>query len=133
MKTQAIYLPNGMIASVFFTSISQNDNGLVNISGVEYELERVLENYKLINNIYPAIYGDEIYISSTVLVKRNGANDLFHDRMTSARVDTEHCFGSTNSLFKRLVTKHTWKICKMGRYVKSHLFSILLCKTVIHV
>ena len=45
MKTQAIYLPNGMIASVFFTSISQNDNGLVNISGVENELERVLENH----------------------------------------------------------------------------------------
>ena len=58
MKTQAIYLPNGMIANVFFTSISQNDNGLVNISGVENELERVLENHKLINNIYPAIYGD---------------------------------------------------------------------------
>ena len=124
MKTQAIYLPNGMISHVFFTSIAQNDNGLVNISGIEEELERVLEPHKLANNVFPAVYGDEIYFPSTVIVKRNGAEDVFHDRLTSARVDIEHCFGSCNSLFKGLTSKHTWKLCKMQKYVKTHLFSI---------
>ena len=113
-----------MIVSVFFTSILQNDNGLVNISGVENELKWVLNEYRMINDIFPALYGDEIYVASIILVKWNGAQDAFHDRMTSVRVDAEHFFGSTNSLFKRLVTKHTWKICKMRHYVKSHLFSI---------
>ena len=75
-------------------------------------------------NIFPVIYGDEIYIPSTVLVKRNGAQDKLHDCLTGACVNVEHCFGSCNTLFKRLIVKHTWKLCKMGRYVKTHLFSI---------
>ena len=127
MKTQAIYLPNGMVPHVFFTSIAQNDNGVINISGIEEELERVLNDYMLPGNISPAIYGDEIYIASTVLVKRNGAQDRLHDRMTAARVDIEHCFGSCNNLFARLTVKHTWKLCFMRHYVKTHLFSIFLC------
>ena len=47
MKTQAVGLPNGMFGSIFFTSLTHNDKGVVNISGIEEELERVLEPYKL--------------------------------------------------------------------------------------
>ena len=130
MKTQAVYLPNGMVANVFFTSISQNDNGVINISGLEEELERVLQDEVLANNVLPALYGDEIYNISTVIVKRNGAQDEFHDRMTAARIDHEHMFGSCNKLFKRLTTKHTWKLGSMQRYVKSHLFSICFISTI---
>ena len=36
----------------------------------------------------------------------------------------EHEFGLTASLFKRLQTKHTWKILQMHGHVNEHLFSI---------
>jgi hypothetical protein len=127
MKSQIIALPNGMIGSTFFTSISQNDKGVVNISGIEEELERVLQNHKMDDDtVYPAIYGDAIYELSTVIVKR-GENDDgdFAERMAAARMDIEHIFGSTGSLFKRLSQKHTWKIAQMGCHVREHLFSIL--------
>ena len=52
MKIRAIYLPNGMVSNVFFTAISQNNNGLIKISGIEEELERVLQNYKLSDYIF---------------------------------------------------------------------------------
>ena len=52
MKTQAIYLPNGMVSHVFFTSIAQNDNGVINISGIEEELERVLNDCMLPGNFF---------------------------------------------------------------------------------
>ena len=44
--------------------------------------------------------------------------------MNSARIDIEHEFGLTTSLFKRLSVKHTWKIMQMGGHVTEHLFSI---------
>ena len=48
MKTQAVHLPNGIVGSCYFTSIAQNDKGVVNISGIEEELARVLQNHKLV-------------------------------------------------------------------------------------
>ena len=77
------------------------------------------------DTIYPAIYGDAIYELSTVNVKR-GENDDgdFAIRMAAARMDIEHLFGSTASMFKRLSQKHTWKIAQMGCHVREHLFSI---------
>ena len=44
--------------------------------------------------------------------------------MNSARVEIEHEFELTASLFKRLSVKHTWKFLQMGGHVTEHLFSI---------
>ena len=35
MKILAIYLPNGMIGSVYFCSIANNDKGVINLSRIE--------------------------------------------------------------------------------------------------
>ena len=53
-----------------FTSIAQNDKGVVNISGIEEELARVLQNHKLVGEVYPVLYGDDIYETSEVIVKK---------------------------------------------------------------
>jgi hypothetical protein len=47
MKTQLLFCPDGMIGSVFFTSIAQNDRGVVNLSGIEVILKNALEEYRL--------------------------------------------------------------------------------------
>ena len=123
MKTQALILPNGMFGSVFFTSASQNDKGVVNISGIEEELERILHNYKLYNDtVFPAFYADQIYDTSSVIVQSQGQHDNFFVRLNASRMDPEHLFGSINNLDKRNTTQHTWKIMKLRQRVREHLF-----------
>jgi len=83
MKNQAIFLPNGMLGAIYTTSTAQNDEGVVNISGIAEELERVLEPWKILipngGSIFPAVYGDDIYDISTVIVKRiRGVLQEFH-------------------------------------------------------
>ena len=125
MKNQGVFLPNGMLASIYTASIAQNDKGLVNISGIAEELERVMQDWVLPNNVLPAIYGDDIYDICTTIVKRlRNVDALFHDRMTKARIDIEHEFGLIANLFKRLNVKHTWKLMSLGKLVHAHYFSI---------
>jgi len=45
MKLQLECYPNGIIRGYFFASISNNNKGIVNISSIEEELERVLVNH----------------------------------------------------------------------------------------
>ena len=125
MKTQALYLPNGMIGSVYFASVSHNDKGVVNLSGIEEELKTALAGYMLEDGMtYPALYGDEIYEPSEVMVKANGQRDEFYLRLTSTWGDVEHVFGLTSNLWKRLRVKHTWRIMKQKHFIRAHLFSI---------
>jgi hypothetical protein len=136
MKTLALYLPNGMIGSVFFTSISHNDKGCVNLSGIEGAVKKALEDYKLPDGItYPTMYGDEIFEFSEVMTKANGVDDLITRRLTSSRGDVEHIFGLTSTLWKRTRVKHTWELMKMKKFVRAHLFSIFFmtnCYSCIH-
>ena len=112
------FFPNGMLGSVYFSSVAQNDKGVINISGLEEELERLLLPTQLNNGTLPALYADDIYLPSTVIVKGNGQDGYFNSRMNSARVDVEHEFGLTAALFKRLSTKHTWHIMKLKTRVR---------------
>ena len=50
----------------------------------------------------------------SVIVKRiRGEENIFHNRMTRARIDIEHEFGLAANLWKRLNTKHSWHILSM--------------------
>ena len=44
------------------TSVAQNDKDVINISGLEEELERLLRDKFLSNGMLPALYADYIYI-----------------------------------------------------------------------
>ena len=130
MKTQAVFLPNGMLANLFFASVSQNDKGMVNISGLEPELERVLNGLPLdAIGTLPAIYGDDIYDISSVIVKMVGIG-AFQTLMKYIRMDIEHMFGGVAGLFKRLNTSHTWHLLSLGDHVHEHLFSIFFITNV---
>ncbi len=126
MKNQGVLLPNGMLASIYTTSISQNDKGVVNISGIPEELERVMEPWRMQNaDVLPALYGDDIYDICTTIVKRIRDNEnLLHERLTKSRIDIEHQFGLISNLFKRLTTKHTWHLIKQKKLAHMHYFSI---------
>ena len=130
IKNQALLLPNGMLGSIYTTSLAQNDKGVVNISGIAEELERVLEPWKIPfgdGSVFPAVYGDDIYDVSSVIVKRvRGVQPLFHQRMTKSRIDIEHEFGLVSNLFKRVNTKHTWHIMSLKNAVDYHYCSIFL-------
>ena len=113
MKNQCVLFPNGMLGSIFTASMSQNDKGVVNISGVAEELERLLHPWRLSDGILPALYGDDIYEMTTTIVKKlPGIENLFHQHLSMARMDIEHKFGLAATLFKRLEVKHTWKLIK---------------------
>jgi len=103
-----------MLASIYTTSIAQNDKGVINISGLSEELERVLEQWKMCDGmLFPALYADDIYDFSSVIVKQRDGHHIFHQRMSTARIDIEHEFGLTSNLLKRLHAKHTWHILSL--------------------
>ena len=66
------------------------------------------------NQYFPALYADLIYERSTTLVRN------------TARVDVEHIIGSNAKLWKRIRTKHTWKLLSLKDAVREHLFSIFV-------
>jgi hypothetical protein len=72
VKTQGIVLPNGLIGNAWCCSVSQSDKGVVNLSGIEEELVRVLQPYKLGLLQFPTLYADEIFEVSQVINKQNG-------------------------------------------------------------
>ena len=125
MKTLAVYLPNGMIGSVYVCSISNNDKGAINLSGIESAVKNAFRNDRLADGFsYPKIFGDEIFDPSEVMCKCNGQNTPFFNRLSSTRGDNEHIFGLVSNLWKRSRVKHTWMIMEMKKTVKAHLFSI---------
>ena len=91
MKTLALHLPNGMIGSVYFCSISNNDKGAVNLSGIESSIKRAFDNARLADGVsYPKVYGDEIFSPSETICKANGQITPFYLRLSSTRGDNEH-------------------------------------------
>ena len=128
IKCQGVFIPNGLLTNIYITSVAQNDKCVINITGLEAELQRLLIPHRLTNGALPVLYADDIYDPSTVVSKSNGVKNILNLRMNSARVDIEHQFGLTASLFRRLSVKHTWKIIQMGGHVTDHLFSIFYGK-----
>ena len=135
-KTQACLLPNGMIANAWCCGICHNDKGAINLSGLEVEMKTAFQNHRLgEGNEYPAMFTDNIYMPSEVLVCRRHQEGEYWERMTSMREDVEHLFGSVLSLWKRLSKKYIWKLKKMGFSAMKHiltLFFLTNCYTCLH-
>jgi len=123
MKTQALYMPNGMIGSTYWCSICHNDKGVVNLSGIESALKNALEPYR-IGMAYPKMFGDEIFEPSEVMCRANGNTSDFYKQLLYTRGDIAHVFGLTSNLWKRCRVKHTWQLLRMKNFVFPQLFSI---------
>ena len=104
LKAQCVFLPNGMFGSVYIASMAHNDVGTLNMSGIDEQLQDLLQG-QLIGNLYPALYVDGIFnVRNTVVPRFKGAQltahmNLFNKRMSGVRVSIEHDFGAHASLF----------------------------------
>ena len=76
LKYQHVMLPNGLYGSVWGSSISHNDVGIANLSGIEeYLLATLLEDE---NGNLPCVLADGIFSESAVVMTtktREGADD----------------------------------------------------------
>ena len=127
LKYQNVLFPNGMVAGVFGTSLSHNDVGVLNMSGLMRYLEDILHpDYVMAGGLLPALYGDSIFMNlnhSTILSKYEvvGTEEekrlirKLNLRMSGVRQSIEHMYGQLFNLFQLLQTKRQFKILRDGK------------------
>lgn len=141
LKVLVVALPNGFVGSVFVASLRHNDNGLVNMSGLDDYLRPLLEDFRLERTGYlPAIYGDGIFaVHDTIISRTRNATDendiRVNTRMANGRIFIENLFADNREYF--MAFRHTWRwrLFNGGEYVrKVILLSFLLqnCYSSIH-
>ena len=95
LKAQVVYLPIGLIGSVFITELRQNDNGVQNMSGLNDYLVRLLSGF-LIGGLLPCLYGDAIFSTLLTIIPRfsnpTPALHLLNLRLVSLREIIEPVF-----------------------------------------
>jgi hypothetical protein len=69
LKAQVVYLPIGIIGSVFITELRHNDNDVQNISGLNDYLVQLLSG-NLVGGLYPALYCDGIFRTLPTILPR---------------------------------------------------------------
>ena len=93
-KCQVVLLLDGMISSLFLSSIRHNDNGLVNLSGLNEYLTTILA--PIHQYVFPALYCDAIYGLLPTLVRRyqnpTPQQRIVNRRMSSMRILIEDAF-----------------------------------------
>ena len=125
LKSQVLGMPSGMVDSLYFVSVIQNDKGALNTSVLEENLQQLLTPRAINDDVHlPDLYADAIYNPSIAITTRNGNAGLLHNRMDSSRESIEHLLGLGPLLNKRLSQKHTWKLLILGVRAKYHLFTI---------
>ena len=100
LKGQVVYLPIGIIGSVFVTKLRQNDNGVQNISGLNNYLLELLSGV-FIGVLFPCLYCDGIFrVLATILphfVNPTPELQLINMRLASLRECIEHVLQITVS------------------------------------
>jgi DDE superfamily endonuclease len=138
LKAQVVFLPNGMVGSVFVASLAHNDRGMVNLSGLNEYLLSLLQGRGLPPNgiLLPALYADGIFTLSETIIPRFTGQNLtdFHrrlnTRMSGSRISIEHCLGFHNNLFKLFRTPELLSLFMNGEHVHNLVlvsFFVLNC------
>lgn len=121
LKAQVVYLPIGIIASVFITEIRQNDNGAQNMSGLNNYLVQLL-NGIFLNGLFPCLYCDGIFaILVTILprfVNPTPVQYLLNMRLASLRECIEHLFADHRIRFKLFWVPHYLRLFDQGVKVR---------------
>eukprot|EP00984_Skeletonema_dohrnii_P000484 scaffold165_cov106-Skeletonema_dohrnii-CCMP3373.AAC.9 len=103
LKVQVVYLPIGIIGSVFVTELRQNDNGVQNMSGLNDYLLSLLHG-RLIGGLLPALYVDGIFATLATILPRYRSptpeQRILNIRMASLRQIIEHVFGDHRTRFR---------------------------------
>ena len=103
LKAQVVYLPIGIIGSVYIDSIRENDNGMQNISGLNNYLVELLHGH-LVGGLFPCLFGDGIFrLLATIIPRfRNPTTPLkiLNQRLLGLREIIEHVFADHHVRFK---------------------------------
>ena len=134
LKAQVVWLPIGIIGSVFITEIRQNDNGAQNMSNLNNYLVRLLSGFLLANLLLPCLYCDGIFAILVTIVPRyvnpTPAQHLINMRMASLRECIEHVFADHATRFKLFNLPHNLHLFDRGvkiRQLSLVSFFILNC------
>ena len=107
LKVQAVTLPNGLFGSVFVGAWRVSDSGLLNMSGLDTYLSRLLNEFNMklpaAFNQLPALYGDGIFPQLCSIIARysmgNENEQRVNRRLASVRQSIEHIFALHTNLF----------------------------------
>jgi hypothetical protein len=136
MKAQVVFLPNGMVGSVFVASIRHNDNGVLNMSGLNAYLVSLLHRLAIPpSNFLPALYGDGIFqVLETLIPRYRGTLTLrqrrMNLRMSGLRQSVEHCFAHHKNIFRLFSKKIGLSIYMSGETIRKLIlvsFFVLNC------
>ena len=122
-KLQIVFLPIGLIGSVFITEIRQNDNGVQNMSGLNDYLVRLLQG-RLVGGRFPCVYADGIFRALLTIMPRYTRPDRTIEqcyvnlKMAGERQCIEHCFGDHRTKFRLFSMPHTLRIYSGGEKVR---------------
>ena len=121
LKAQVVYLPIGIIGSVFITELRQNDNGVQNISGLNNYLLQLLTGIFL-GGLFPCLYCDGIFaVLSTILPRFTNPTPELHQlnmRLASLRQCIEHVFADHRVRFKIFTVPHYLSLFNNGVKVR---------------
>ena len=131
LKAQVLSLPNGMIGSIFVSSIRNSDSGILNLSGLNEYLEGLFGFAGMqmagANNQYPAVYADGIFpqLSCIVASRRNGSEraQRIATRMSAVRQCIEHLFAFHYNIFKLFRQPEQFRLLVTGVQVYKLIFN----------
>ena len=119
LKAQIVYLPIGIIGSVFITELQQNDNGVQNMSGLNNYLLQLLHGI-FIGGLFPTLYCDGIFsVLATILPQFWNPTPELHIlnmRLASLRECIEHVLADHRTRFQLFSAPH--RLHLFGRGVK---------------
>jgi hypothetical protein len=97
LKVQVVYLSIGLIGSIFITKIRQNDNCILNMSGLNDNLCQLLSGY-LIRRLFPCLYCDGIFANYLTILPQyvNPMPEQVYMNLKFALEQQciEHCFSN---------------------------------------
>ena len=116
-----MFLPNGMVGSVYVASLRHNDNGVQNMSGLNDYLCRILSAFRFASGCLPCLYADGIFSTLPTIIPRfsllAARNELeriyfkeINRAMSPLRNTVEHLFGHHANLFKLFERKHKFNM-----------------------
>jgi hypothetical protein len=113
IKYLSVLLPNGLTGAVFGASLSTNDNGMINLSGISDYLLQLL-NPMHSHGLFPTLFGDSIMQLTPVIQSycriQNGRNTVWRKRMASSRMCIELDYGLLFNNFRIMIREEAIKI-----------------------
>jgi hypothetical protein len=127
---QVVLLPNGIIGYVYLTSLHRSDAGLLNMSGLDNHLSKLLQGYTLPgarNQLPPALYADGIFPQLTTIVARYRSPSQRQGHisicMASFRQCVEHLYSIHFNLFALFRRPEQFQLLVAGIVVYKMMFA----------